>query len=213
MARLGRLDSMQRRLFIATTNAGKLRDFRVAVDAMDVLLEPLPGIAEMPAPDEDADSFDGNARLKAVAYSLHLPGEIVLADDSGLEVDALGGAPGVYSARYAARERFANPLALSTDELNNACLLDRMAQAIRRTARYRCVLAAAREGVVLATGEGTVEGSLLVEPRGAGGFGYDPLFLLPELGSTMAEVDLATKLGLSHRGRALKALLELLDQQ
>ena len=206
---------MTREFFIATTNAGKLRDFRVAVDALGVKLEPLPGIADIPAPEEDADTFDGNARLKAVAYSLHAPGAMVLADDSGLEVDVLNGAPGVYSARYAAREGFANSLRVSTDALNNACLLDRMAAipAKERTARYRCVLAAACGGHVIATGDGAVEGFLLTEPRGDGGFGYDPLFLLPELGLTMAEVDLKTKITLSHRGRALRALLALLDQQ
>ena len=203
---------MERKLFIATTNAGKLRDFRAAVDTLGAVLDPLPGIADIPAPDEDADTFEGNARLKAVAYSVHLPGELVLADDSGLAVDALGGAPGVYSARYAAREGFGNPLSLAADELNNRCLLDRMATATERTARYKCVLAAARDGLVIATGEGVVEGLLLCEPRGHGGFGYDPLFLLPELGLTMAESDLKTKLTLSHRGRALKALQALLDQ-
>ena len=213
MLYLDRLDRMQRRLFIATTNAGKLRDFQAAIGTIDVLLEPLPGMTHIPVPDEDADTFEGNARLKAVAYSLHLPGEMVLADDSGLEVDALGGRPGVYSARYAALEHFANPHSLPADDLNNACLLDRMALATERSARYRCVLAAARNGLVVAIAEGVVGGWLLSEPQGDGGFGYDPLFLLPAWGVTMAELDLATRLTVSHRGQALRALLALLDEQ
>jgi XTP/dITP diphosphohydrolase len=196
-------------LFVATTNAGKLRDFREAAHAYPIALEPLPGISLIPAPVEDASTFEGNARIKAIAYSLHLPGEMVLADDSGIEVDALGGEPGVYSARYAAREGFPNPQSLAQDDWNNACLLHHLADVppARRTARYRCVLAVARDGVVVATGEGTVEGLVLAQPRGSNGFGYDPLFLVPHLGLTMAEIDAATKYALSHRGRALNDLL------
>jgi XTP/dITP diphosphohydrolase len=203
---------MRRTLYIATTNAGKLRDFQPAADAYQLTLEVLPGIGNIAAPVEDAPTFSGNARIKAVAYSLHLPGEIVLADDSGLEVDALGGAPGVYSARYAARENFPNPQGLSQDEWNNACLLDQLAgvPVTERGARYRCVLAAAKNGGMIATGEGSVEGSILAEPRGSAGFGYDPLFFLLELGLTMAEIDARTKLSLSHRGRALRSLLATL---
>lgn len=199
---------MLRTLFVATTNAGKLRDFRAAVEANLLALEPLPGIAAIPAPIEDADTFEGNARLKAVAYSRYLSGEIVLADDSGIEVDALGGSPGVYSARYAEREGYGGRPGDSADRRNNACLLDRLkgVPAGARTARYTCVLAAARDGEVIAVGEGRVEGEILFEGRGEGGFGYDPLFLLPGLGRTMAEIDVATKLSLSHRGRALAAL-------
>ena len=206
---------MRRKLLIATTNAGKLRDFHAAVDALDLALEPLPGIASITAPVEDAETFDGNARLKAVAYSLHLRGEMVLADDSGLEVDALGGAPGVYSARYAARDGFERPEGASVDLWNNQCLLERTrgVPAMKRTARYRCVLAAAVDGEVVATGEGAVEGELLDAPRGDGGFGYDPLFRLPAYGLTMAEIDVDTKLQVSHRGRALVALLAALDRQ
>jgi XTP/dITP diphosphohydrolase len=200
---------MRRTLYIATTNAGKLRDLQPATDSHQVSLAALPGISNIPAPIEDAPDFEGNARIKARAYSLRLPGEIVLADDSGLEVDALDGAPGVYSARYAAREGFPNPRGLLQDAWNNACLIQHLAAtpAPERTARYRCVLAAARDGVVIATGEGSVEGVILKATRGSGGFGYDPLFLLPELGLTMAEIDAATKISLSHRGRALQALL------
>ena len=198
-------------LFIATTNPGKLRDFATA-SAGRVTLEPLPGLAAIPAPAEDEPTFEGNARVKAIAYSLHLPAQIVLADDSGLEVDALQGAPGVRSARYA--DDLANPTldpTLPIDTRNNLTLLQALATIpTPHTARYRCVLAAARDGEVIATASGTVEGTILTAPRGTSGFGYDPLFHLPEQDKTMAELDPATRLSLSHRGRALRALLETL---
>lgn len=203
---------MQRTLYIATTNPGKLRDFQPAAEAHQINLAPLPGIGLIPPPVEDAATFAGNARIKARAYSLHLPGELVLADDSGLSVDALNGAPGVYSARFAARENFPNPAALSIDDWNNACLLHHLARIPTPlpTARYHCVLAAARDGEVLLLGEGSVEGRILNQTRGSAGFGYDPLFLLPQLDLTMAQIDARTKLTLSHRGRALHALLQQL---
>src|SRR6185503_11687253 len=194
------------RLLVATSNPGKLRDFAVAAKDMGVAIEPLPGLREIPAPAENEATFEGNARAKAVYYSGFAPGEIVIADDSGLEVDALRGHPGVRSARYAADAGFETVESLSTDWRNNLYLLSKM-QAVsdgERSARYRCVLAAARDGVCLYTGEGSVEGEIRTEPRGEGGFGYDPLFYLPELRKTMAEIDLATKHGTSHRGRALR---------
>lgn len=199
-------------LYVATSNPGKLRDFSAAaaeVEETHTEILPLPGLAEIPVPPEDEPTFEGNARTKAIYYSSLSPGRIVLADDSGLEVDALDGAPGIRSARYADDEGFAPSPNLSLDERNNHCLL----QALRnvpdtaRQARYRCILAAARDGQVLAIANGTVEGIILFEPRGNFGFGYDPLFFLPGLGKTMAEIDLQTKLSLSHRGRALRALL------
>jgi XTP/dITP diphosphohydrolase len=196
-------------LFVATTNPGKLRDFSAAASA-GVAIAALPGLADFPVPVEDADSFEGNARLKAEAYSRLAPGLLVVADDSGIVVDALGGAPGVRSARYAADEGY---VGLGTpDECNLACLLERAA-GIRprdRQARYRCVLAAARSGEVIATAAGEVEGLLLTQRRGRGGFGYDPLFLAPPLWRSMAELDLAERLEYSHRGRALRRLLKVL---
>ena len=195
-------------LYVATTNPGKLRDFGAAASA-DVTILPLPGIKAMPVPVEDADTFAGNAILKAVAYSLEAPGLLVLADDSGIDVDGLGGAPGVRSARYAEDEGYAGEPGMSGDERNLACLLERAVSLEDRSARYRCVLAAARDGVVIATATGDVEGVLLREERGRGGFGYDPIFLIPQLGKTMAEVDMETRMGLSHRGRALVELLKL----
>jgi XTP/dITP diphosphohydrolase len=196
-------------LYVATTNPGKLRDFIVAAEAEGVAIHPLPGLRDILAPAEDEADFEGNARVKAVYYSRHFPGEIVLADDSGLEVDALGGEPGVRSARYAEDAGFTKDLGTTTDERNNLYLLARLkgVPVERRRARYRCVLAAARAGKCLLTDEGTVEGEVLIVPRGDGGFGYDPLFYLPDFGKTMAEIDLATKQRLSHRGKALRALV------
>jgi XTP/dITP diphosphohydrolase len=199
-------------LYIATSNPGKLRDF-AAVATPNLTLTPLPGIKEIPAPAEDEPTFAGNARLKAIYYSNHAPGEIVIADDSGLEVDALHGAPGVRSARYADDMHFAGPPNASTDERNNLCLLTALTKASTQDspARYRCVLAAARYGQVLAIGDGTVDGEVLTFPRGTNGFGYDPLFYLPSHGKTMAELDIDTKLTFSHRGRAFASLLQALE--
>jgi XTP/dITP diphosphohydrolase len=204
---------MALRLYAATTSQGKLRDFRTAAEAHDLVLSPLPGLEKIPAPEEDGQTFAANATLKAVYYSRFVPGEWVLADDSGLEVDALGGAPGVRSARFAADAGMVDSPDANdnTDVWNNLVLLQRLAGVppAQRAARYRCVLVAARDGVALHTAEGAVEGLILEAPRGTGGFGYDPLFYLPALGLTMAELDLETKHTLSHRGRAIAALLAL----
>jgi XTP/dITP diphosphohydrolase len=165
-------------------------------------------------PEENGATFAANATLKATYYSRFARGEIVLADDSGLEVDALDGAPGVRSARFAADSGLVDSPDANdnTDVWNNMVLLQRLAGVplFQRAARYRCVLVAACDGAVLHTAEGAVEGLILEAPRGTGGFGYDPLFFLPELDRTMAEIDLATKLSLSHRGRAIATLLPML---
>ena len=201
-------------LYVATTSEGKLRDFRVAAEAHSLAIQPLPGMKTITAPEETGLTFQQNANLKAVYYSNLLSGELVVADDSGLEVDALDGAPGVRSARFAADTGlFDSPDANdNTDVWNNMVLLQRMADVPvgKRTARYRCVLVVARDGVPLHTAQGAVEGTIMEAPRGTGGFGYDPLFYLPELDRTMAELDLETKLSLSHRGRAFAALLPML---
>lgn len=205
---------MALRLYAATTSQGKLRDFRTAARAFSVAIDSLPGIQSIPAPKEDGATFEANAVLKAIYYSRFAPGELVLADDSGLEVDALKGAPGVRSARFAADSGLVDSPDANdnTDVWNNMVLLQRLATVPGplRTARYHCVLAAARDGVVCCTADGKVEGVMLDAPRGTGGFGYDPLFYLPGLERTMAELDLETKLSLSHRGRALVKLLPLL---
>lgn len=205
---------MALRLLVATTSQGKLRDFRTAANAFDVTLEPLPGLGDISAPEEIGATFEENATLKAVYYSRFAPGELVLADDSGLEVDALNGAPGVRSARFAADAGLIDSPDANdnTDVWNNMVLLQRLAALPKpqRSARYHCVLVVARDGQPLHTADGSVDGRILEAPRGTGGFGYDPLFYLPQLDRTMAEIDLDTKLSLSHRGRALKALLEKL---
>jgi XTP/dITP diphosphohydrolase len=205
---------MDLRLYAATTSAGKLGDFRTAAQAHSLAIKPLPGIERIAAPAEDGDTFLANAAAKAVYYSQFTPGELVLADDSGLEVDALGGAPGVRSARYAADSGLVDSPDANdnTDVWNNMVLLQRMKEfpASLRTARYHCTLVVARDGKVVHVADGAVEGVILDAPRGTGGFGYDPLFFLPGLGKTMAEIDLETKLSLSHRGRAFAALLRQL---
>jgi XTP/dITP diphosphohydrolase len=195
-------------LFVATTNEGKLRDFALAAER-EVNIAPLPGLGAIGAPDEDEDTFEGNARLKAVYYSRFALGEIVIADDSGLEVDALGGAPGVRSARFAEDEHFLVGSGLPVDERNNRCLvaaLDGVA-AGERKARYRCVLAAAKNGEVLDIGVGAVEGVILLAARGRGGFGYDPYFAPEGSIQSMAELEPELRMRLSHRGRALRDLL------
>jgi XTP/dITP diphosphohydrolase len=199
-------------LYVATSNAGKLRDFSVAAGENGVSIVTLPGLGEIAAPEETGATFAENARLKAGYYSRFLPGELVVADDSGLEVAALDGDPGVHSARFAVDAGYLPDSPLSVDERNNLLLLERMkaVPANQRAARYVCVLSAARDGEQLAAAEGEVAGTILDAPRGMGGFGYDPLFYLPELGKTMAEIDLATKLQLSHRGNALRCLLDTL---
>jgi len=199
-------------LYVATTNPGKLRDFEQATLSCRANVRILPLPPPIPPPLEDATTFEENAAAKAVAYSRYADGQIVLADDSGLEVDALGGAPGVRSARFAADANFRpqSQPALSTDECNNLLLMEKLRGVSQnlRSARYRCVLAAARDGACIHVAHGTVEGTILDSPRGSGGFGYDPLFFLPGLGRTMAEINLEEKHCISHRGNALRALLQ-----
>ncbi len=202
---------MARTLYIASTNPGKLRDFSLAAAGHDLKILPLPGLKTIEAPAEDGLTFADNAREKAIYYSCFVPGEMVLADDSGLEVDVLRGAPGVRSARYAADAAFA--VAGSPDANNNLFLLQQLAgvDENERGGRYRCALAIAQDGVPLFGKEGAVEGRIVTAPRGSRGFGYDPLFYLPHLGSTMAELDDQARWALSHRGLAFRALLQLLS--
>jgi len=202
---------MALRLFVATTSQGKLADFREAAEEYQIAIDPLPGLRTIPAPPEDGATFEANAITKAIYYSGFAPGELVIADDSGLEVDALGGAPGVRSARFAADIGLTDSPDANdnTDVWNNIVLLQKLDGILpeKRTARYRCVLAAARDGEVLLTAEGVVEGQILEAPHGTGGFGYDPLFYLPELDQTMADLDINVKFAISHRGLAFADLL------
>jgi XTP/dITP diphosphohydrolase len=200
---------MARTLYVASTNPGKLRDFALAAARHEILIRPLPGLEAIEAPPEDAPSFEENAIDKAIYYSRFLPGEMVLADDSGLEVDHLENAPGIRSARYASDAGFRG--APTTDANNNLFLLHELAGVAdtERGARYLCVLAIAQDATCLLTAQGTAEGRILTSARGSGGFGYDPLFFVPALDRTMGEIDDQTRWTHSHRGQAFRALLEL----
>jgi XTP/dITP diphosphohydrolase len=200
---------MARTLYVATSNPGKLRDFRLAAARHDIDVVPLPGLETIAAPPEDAPTFEENALEKAIYYSQFLPGEMVMADDSGLEVESLQGAPGVRSARYAAGAGFHQ--AATTDANNNLFLLQQLAgvSESERGARYHCALAVAQDGTCVLAAQGTVEGNILSSPKGSNGFGYDPLFYVPALKHTMAEVDDHTRWTYSHRGEAFRALLQL----
>jgi XTP/dITP diphosphohydrolase len=203
-----------RRILIATSNPGKLRDFAGAALRHGVEIAEIPDFSSLPTVIEDGLTFEANAQKKAEGYSRYVPGEIVVADDSGLEVDALHGAPGVHSARYAApdlqnkepHEADAN----TNDEANNARVLRELKDIppARRTGRFVCVLAAAREGETLATFRGAAEGVILDAPRGANGFGYDPLFYFPQIRKTFAELTAEEKSRYSHRGAAFREFLK-----
>jgi XTP/dITP diphosphohydrolase len=174
----------------------------------------VPDFASLPSVVEDGLTFEANARKKAEGYSRYVPGEIVVADDSGLEVDALKGAPGVHSARYAApdlQNKEPHEADANTDDAaNNARVLRELRNIPRekRTGRFVCVLAAAREGQTLATFRGTAEGIILEAPRGVNGFGYDPLFYFPQIGKTFAELTAEEKSKYSHRGVAFECFLK-----
>ena len=203
-----------RRILIATSNPGKLRDFAGAATGHGIEIASIPCFASLSAVVEDGLTFEENARKKAEAYSRHAPGEIVLADDSGLEVDALSGAPGVHSARYAADQpHLANEN--TGEEANNARVLRELRKVPpeRRTGRFICVLVAARDGQTLASFRGTAEGVILDSPLGTGGFGYDPLFYFPEIRKTFAELSAEEKAGYSHRGAAFRQFLVWCDTQ
>jgi XTP/dITP diphosphohydrolase len=203
-----------KRILIATSNAGKLRDFAGAAARHSVAISGVPGFASLPPVVEDGETFEANARKKAEEYSLHVPGDVVVADDSGLEVGALNGAPGVHSARYAAPELLGTEPheagANTDDDANNARVLRELKNipAHKRTARFVCVLAAARDGKTLATFRGVAEGIILDAPRGSNGFGYDPLFYFPEIQKTFAELSAEEKSRYSHRGAAFRQFLD-----
>jgi XTP/dITP diphosphohydrolase len=197
-----------RRILIATSNPGKLQDFAGVASSHEIEVEAIPNFSSIPAVVEDGLTFEANARKKAESYSRHVPGEIILADDSGLEVDALGGAPGVHSARYAADQP--HLVDNNTDDHDNNIRLIRELRKIppeKRTGRFVCVIAAARDGSTLAVFRGHAEGILLDVPRGANGFGYDPLFYFPPIQKTFAELAAEEKAQHSHRGNAFREFL------
>ena len=184
-------------VYCATSNRGKLREFQLAAPDFDVRALP----AAPPPPEEHGDTFEANAIEKALAYGAHTDGYL-FADDSGLEVDALGGAPGVHSARYAGPH--------AADEDNNALLLERLRGIENRTARFVCVIALVRGGALIKTCRGTVEGRIIDAPRGSGGFGYDPLFYCEAFGCTFGEAAIDQKMQVSHRAQALDAMFTYL---
>ena len=206
-----------RRILIATSNPGKLRDFAGAAAAHGVDVAGVPNFPSLPPVVEDGLTFEANARKKAEAYSRYVPGEIVVADDSGLEVDALNGAPGVHSARYAAPDLLNQEPhqagANTDDEANNARVLRELEGVApeKRTGRFVCVLVAARNGKTLATFRGIAEGVILDRPRGSNGFGYDPLFYFPQIQKTFAELSAEEKARYSHRGAAFRQFLDWCD--
>ncbi len=201
--------AMPAHVLLATSNPGKLRDFAGAAAPFGIEIQNLPNFASLPPVVEDGLTFEENALKKAEGYSLAVPGELVVADDSGLEIDALSGAPGVHSARYAADEPHAAE-SNTDDEANNAKVLRELAGIpdAERTARFVCVLAVARDGRMVQGFRGTAEGVILHTPRGDQGFGYDPLFYFPQIGKTFAELNATEKAQFSHRGRAFRAFLE-----
>ena len=194
------------KLLIASNNAHKIREIKeILGDLFDEILS-LREAGVSADPEETGETFEENARIKAEAI-LQLTGCAALADDSGLEVDALGGEPGVYSARYMGEK--------TSYEMKNWNLKHRLAEVPeeKRTARFVCVIAAALpDGRVLTT-RGTMEGRIAYEPAGAGGFGYDPILMLPEYGKTSAEITMEEKNAISHRGKALRAMKELLEKE
>ena len=194
------------RLLIATSNRGKLHEVSALLEGTGIVLVSLtefPGIAEAI---EDGATFEENAIKKALHYHRQT-GLTTLADDSGLEVDALEGAPGVHSARFAGAQ--------GDDAANNARLvaLLRGVPAERRTARFRCVMALVHDAAVVETSQGAVEGVILEEPLGDKGFGYDPHFWIPQSSATAAQLPLEVKNRISHRGQALRAILPAIRRQ
>lgn len=191
------------KVVFASRNRGKAKELAALVADAGIELLSLADLPGAPEVIEDGATFEENAATKARAIAAW-SGLPAVADDSGLEVDAIGGAPGVRSARFAGDG--------ATDAENNAKLLRMMANVPpeRRTARFVSVIAVATPDGKVSTVRGTCEGIIGREPRGAGGFGYDPLFIVPEYGLTFAEMDLATKNRISHRGRAFRLARDLL---
>lgn len=191
------------RLLIATNNRGKVREYQELLDGLDFELCGLAQLGITDDVDEIGETFAENARLKARAYG-SVSGLLTLADDSGLEVDALDGAPGVYSARYA------GPGARDADRIRKLLTALEGTPEETRSARFRCVIALAWPDGRLETFEGQCEGVIASEPRGTNGFGFDPVFYMPEHGCTMAELPMEVKNRISHRGRAAELVRERL---
>ena len=192
---------MIKELVIATHNQGKLEEFKVLMKDLPVEIKSLADFEKIEEPEETGRTFAANARLKAMYYAKKT-GTPCVADDSGLEVQALEGAPGVRSARYAGDE--------ASDEDNNKLLLQNMKFQVKRTCRFRCALAVAMpDGKIVYETDGVCDGMLLHEPLGTEGFGYDPLFWSTELHKGMGEATMQEKNRISHRGKAIRKLLAI----
>ena len=193
-----------KRIVLATKNKGKIKEMRELLAPMNIEVLSLADFSPVDDAEENGVTFAENAMLKARYYFAHT-GTPCLADDSGLEVDALGGRPGVYSARYSGED--------ATDAANNAKVLREMEgiEKDKRTARFRCAMALVGEGIELTT-DGTCEGTLLTEERGQGGFGYDPIFYVPKFDRTLAEMSSEEKNSISHRGAAVRKMADLIAE-
>lgn len=187
------------KIIVATRNAGKVNEFKEMLGRLGYDVESLLDYETAPETDETGSTFEENAELKSREAAAYF-GHAVLSDDSGLEVDALDGAPGVYSARFAGEDK--------SDEANNALLLEKLADvpAEKRTARFVCALSLAKPSGETLTVRGTMEGVIGFERKGTNGFGYDPLFVIPSLNQTAAELTKSEKASISHRGQALRKL-------
>ena len=186
-------------ILLATANAGKVREILDVLGDLPVKIRRLSEFPGLPEAVESGVTFEDNAAIKAMHYA-RLTGIVTLAEDSGIEIDALGGAPGIYSARFSGGH--------GDDAANNAKVIELLhgVPEEQRTGRFRCVCVTASADGVIAKAEGTIEGRILDELRGSGGFGYDPLFFVPELGCTTAELPREQKNRISHRGKALRAI-------
>jgi len=200
-------------IVLATRNSGKIREIRAVLEPLGVGVLSLTDLGDIPEPPETGETFAENAHSKALYYA-RATGRWCLADDSGLVVDALGGAPGVQSARYAADNCPPNAGRDTIDAANNAKLLAAMEGVpdSRRTARFVCHLALADAERIIIEASGTIEGRIGWEGRGENGFGYDPLFYVPNLGCTTAQLPPDEKNAVSHRGKAVRRIAELLKE-
>lgn len=195
------------RLVIATTNAGKLGEIRAVLSGLDFEVRSLADLPAVPEPEETGRTCEENARQKALYYA-KATGALVVADDSGLEIDALGGGPGIYSARFGGGQAPTYPQKFA---LIYKMLAERGSP--ESPARFTCAVALARPGEIVFEARGTVEGLITAPPRGTGGFGYDPIFFYPPFGCTLAEVPAERKSSVSHRGEAFRKLRAFLERQ
>ena len=196
---------MEKRIIFATGNEGKMREIRMILEDLGVPVLSMKEAGISADIEENGKSFAENAAIKAKAI-MEMTGEIVMADDSGLEIDYLDGAPGIYSARFMGED--------TSYDIKNKALIDKLAGVPdeKRTARFVCAIACALSDGQILESRGTMEGIIGYEIKGENGFGYDPIFYLPECGCTSAEISPEKKNELSHRGKALRAMKEKLEK-